>query len=233
MNASTLRPLLIILLFGFLPTSGWMIVRDGAGHSVTRVITDSCPMPGAGAGAHRHAAGPWPASPATSHPGAVYAQPSARIAPHASHGPTSQTDPSAPELAANGYPDDGFGIFRVPATLPGPLQGVAPAAALAGALDNGFPGDPADPTVGLLDAPGGLGTTRTNTAGSGTGGTSPTGNGGAPPGTGTGGTSPGGRTPAGSNGNHQLTAPEPSTLALFLAGAAALGFALRRRRLGS
>ena len=53
-----------------------------------------------------------------------------------------------------------------------------------------------------------------------------------PPGA-TGGGSSAGGDPADSNSNHQVTAPEPSTLALFLAGTAALGCALRRRRLGS
>lgn len=233
MKATTLRPLLIVLLFGFLPTSGWMIVRGGADHTVTRVITNSCPMPGAAA--HAHAARPWPGNPPAGGrpgPGAAYAQPSARIAPHAARGPADQAGAQAPQVVASAYPDDGFGQFSVPGALPGPQSG-APAEldpALGGPLDSGSPGDPGDPNLGLLDPPGGTGgagTTGMDTPGTGAGGTS----GNSAPGTNTPGTSPGGQSQTSSNGNHQLTAPEPSTLALFLAGTAALGFALRRRRL--
>lgn len=209
-----------------------MIVRGGADHTVTRVITNSCPMPGAAA--HRHAAGPWPASPASTgrpQPGAVYAQPSASTAPHGSHGPASQSGAKAPELVASAHPDDGFGDFSVPGSSPGPTSG-DPADAGPAPADPQAYGGPSDPSVGLLDPPGAIGTTRTNTSATSAGGTPGTGTGGTP-GTGTGGTpgtSTGGQIPIGPNGNHQIIASEPSTLALFLAGTAALGFALRRRR---
>lgn len=233
MKATTLRPLLIVLLFGFLPTSGWMIVRGGADHTVTRVITNSCPMPGAAS--HRHATGPWPATGGKRQSGALYAQPSASIGPH---GPATRSSAKTPELVASAHPDGGFGDFSVPGTLSGPESGDPAAAdpAPAGVPVNAFAGDPGDPGVGLLDPPGGMGMTRTGTTGTGTGGTPGIGTSGSgTPGSGSPGpvapgTSTGGQIPTGGNSNHQVIAPEPSTLALFLAGATLLGVAALRRR---
>ncbi len=244
MKAKTIRPLLMLLLFGFFPTSGWMIVRSGP--DTTGVPPASGVLP-AGATARPHAGLPGPAIPTP--PGAAapsaeaaYGQPSASMTPGA--GPAAPSgasvSPTAPAAAAGAAdstgdpvagsgdyafsPSDGFGDFGIPDALPGG-SGPDPGSPYgAGAPGGTAPSSHSGSDSGGTGTRGGLG---------GSGGSS--GNGSSslldPPGGtgGTGGSGTNGSSPISGSNTHQATVPEPSTLALFLAGAAALGFALRRR----
>lgn len=247
MKAKTIRPLLMLLLFGFFPTSGWMIVRSGP--DTTGVPAASGTLP-AGATPRPHAGLPGPAiptPPGASAPSAVaaYGRPSASNAPAAgpsapsgaSISPTAAPDPSGaidssgdPVAGSGDYAfssSDGFGDFGIPDSLPGGSGGDP------GGADNvQAPGGTLPSTHSGSDT-GGNGT-RGGSGGSGNPGHSggPSGNGSGslldPPGA-TGGTGTNGSNPISGSNTHQATVPEPSTLALFLAGAAALGLALRRR----
>ena len=218
MKAKTLRPLTIILLFGFLSTNGWMIVRDGADHTITRSSAPGSTL--AGAGAQGDATGPAAAAippPLGAGPlGAPYAAPSASSTPgggqSASYGasggpaaaPRTSPGPDDPILVTADSPSNptgGFGDFSIPGALPAAEAstpragrgdpGAGPSSSHSG---SGSGGD----SSGLLDPPGAI----------------------TAPGS-------GGGNSIGGDGNRQVIVGEPSTLALFLAGA--VGLALRRR----
>lgn len=233
MKAKTVRPLLIVLLFGFLSTSGWMIVQGGGDGSggASRIIPTSRPLP-TRTTAKVHALGPRSAPPPSSSPAGLHEQPSAPSMPNAvtrSAGPgasgapyapatlTASTDSptgvpahDAPGAVAFGTgdafrePGEGFGEFGIPGTLPGGEDALS---------------------LGGGGRPGGA-----SGSSGGSGGASGTGPGGLlnPPGA-TGGSSPGG-SPVGMGGNPVPTVPEPPAAALFFAGMAALGWALRKPR---
>ena len=237
MKAKTLRPFLLVLLFGFLSAGGWMILGGGVHHTSAPALTGASPP--AGAGAHGATAGPVrPVRPASNMPSSagLYAQspasstpPSAGMAPYGAWGdPASAAHPpgkpgaEAPILIAadDTYdPGAGFGDLGIAGALP------------AADASNPRGGGRSDSGAGSGSGSPGSGD---NGRSGGSGGSSDSGTSSLldPPGA-TGGGSSAGGDPADSNSNHQVTAPEPSTLALFLAGTAALGCALRRRRLGS
>ncbi len=238
MKAKTLRPFLIVLLFGFLSASGWLTFSGGAHHASAPALLGANPR--AGTAAHRPTAGsagsagqerPGSAVPSAA---ALYAQSAAPgtplpagTAPHgtsgdpasAAHRPAEPGAGPAILIAADDAYDPGVGFGELGSA------GALPAA------------DASNPRGGRPDSGGGSASGRSGGSG-GSGGSSGSGASSLldPPGATGGGSSAGGGggggDPAGSNGNHQVTVPEPSTLALFLAGTAALGFALRRRLSG-
>lgn len=242
MKAKKIRPFLIVLLFGILSASGWLIFSGGAHRAGAPALTAESSPPGARA--HGPAAGPSarPSGPASGIPfsGGLYAQsaaagtPPAGSVPHGASGnptaagnlPSAADPPADPRagspilIAADDAYDTGWGFGGVglPGALPAadasnPRGGGRPGSgASTGSGDSGKGGGSGGSsgagTSSLLDPPGATGGGSGAGAGAGAGGD-----------------------PAGSSGNHQVTVPEPSTLALFLAGTTALGFALRRRRL--
>ena len=255
----TLRPLLIVLLFGILSASGWMIFGAGSDHRISPALTAARPLRGAqplrgarpvpgarpspGAAVYGSSAG-GSALPARPFSG-LYAQSTVSSASHAGPAPhgasgaaASAADPpadprTAPLIliaatAAYG-PGPGLGESGIPGAVPAADaspprgggrsdSGAGPASGHSdsGTGDAGKSGDSSGSgTSSLLDPPGATG-----------GGSSAGGSGGG----GGGGGSGGSGDLASGNGNHQMTVPEPSALALFLAGTVSLGFALRRRR---
>ncbi len=238
MKAKTIRPLLMLLLFGFFPTSGWMIVRSGPDTTGIPPASGTLPV---SATTRQHACLPDPAIPTPPGAAAPSAEasnglPSASPPPGAGSAASSSTlgkptDPAGtagvtdstgdPVAGAGDYAfslSDGFGDFGIPDTLPGGSGSDA-----GGLYGAGAPGATSPSSHSGSDS-----------SGSGTRG-GPGGSGSSnlldPPGAtgGTGGSGTNGSDPISGSNTHQVTVPEPSTLALFLAGAAALGFALRRR----
>ncbi len=242
MKAKKIRPFLIVLLFGILSASGWLIFSGGAHRASAPALTAESSPPGALADGPSHR----PSGPASGVPfsGGLYAQSAAPGTPpagtrappagSASYGasgnrasagnpPSAADPPSDPSagppilIAADDAYDPGAGFGGVG------LPGAWPAADATHPRGGGRPGS------GGSSGGSGQGGSSGGSSGSGTSSLLD------PPGATGGGSSAGGGAgadPTGSNGNHQVTVPEPSTLALFLAGTAALGFALRRRRLG-